>query len=259
MPPPGPGQPGPHQPGQQPHGQQQPYGQQPYGQQPQGQQQPYGQQSYGQQGGPAYGAPGGTPPAKGGVPVWAWVVGGIALLLVFCLCGGIGFYALGNDDESTSASSTQTDPSSDSTSSDSTSSDSTSDPYSSTSSSDPYTSTSTTTYTSSSSSTYTPPTQGTPSVPPTPAGSKANTNTSVTLPADEVEAQIAKGMSAYGHKKSDIDCPSSLVLVEGRTTRCTAPVPGKPDKTSKVTVEVAWAANVGSDTRYYLTFRQPLN
>ncbi|WP_068266708.1 DUF4333 domain-containing protein [Janibacter limosus] len=239
MPPLGPGQPSPHQPGQQPYGQQQPHGQQ----------QPYGQQPYGQPGGPAYGAPGGAPPAKGGVPVWAWIVGGIALLLVFCLCGGIGLYALGDDDESTSASTTQTDPTTDVTSTDSTT----------TSTSDPYTSSSSSSYSSTSSSTYTPPTQPSSSVPPTPAGSTANTNTSVKLPADEVEAQVAKGMRAYGHTKSDIDCPTSLVLVEGRNIRCTAPVPGDKTKTSKVTVEVAWAANVGSDTRYYLTFRQPLS
>ncbi|MDN5716777.1 MAG: DUF4333 domain-containing protein [Janibacter sp.] len=239
MPPLGPGQPSPHQPGQQP------YGQQPYGQQQPHGQQPYGQQPYGQPGGPAYGAPGGAPPAKGGVPVWAWIVGGIALLLVFCLCGGIGLYALA-DDETTSASSSQTDPSTDPTSS-------STDPYtpsSTSSSTDPYTSSSTTTSWSS---------QPTSSVPPTPAGSTANTNTSVKLPADEVEAQVAKGMKAYGHTKSDIDCPTSLVLVEGRNIRCTAPVPGDSTKTSKVTVEVAWAANVGSDTRYYLTFRQPLS
>jgi hypothetical protein len=66
-------------------------------------------------------------------------------------------------------------------------------------------------------------------------------------------------MKAYGHTKSDISCPTDLVLVAGRKAFCTAPVPGKSGTTSTVTVEVVWAANVGSDTRYYLSFYQPIN
>lgn len=249
MPPQVPGQPGPPQPygqGQQPpFGQPAPFGQQPpYGQQPgYGQQQPQGGYPYG-----APGAPGGTPPAKGGVPVWAWIVGGIALLLVFCLCGGIGLVALSDDDDTTTASSS-TDSSTSSTDS------------STSSSTDSSTSTSTSTTTDSSTTTYSSSsTTSAPNatVPPTPAGSTANTNSSVTLPADEVERQIANGMSSFGHKKSDISCPSSLVLIEGRTLSCTAPVPGGSGR-STVKVEVAWAANVTStDTRYYLNFEQRL-
>ena len=241
MPPPGPGQPG--RPQGQPHNQP-PFGQLPlYGQQPP-QQPPFGQQPpYGQQppAGSPYGAPygtGGPPPRKGGVPVWAWVVGGIALVLVLCLCGGIGVVAL-SDDESSSSSSTTTQTS-------------TTDPTTSESSSTSVPPTSTTT-----SSTTTPTPSS--SAPPTPAGSTANTNTSLKLPSDEVETQIAKGMKAYGHTKSDISCPTDLVLVAGRKAFCTAPVPGKSGTTSTVTVEVVWAANVGSDTRYYLSFHQPLS
>lgn len=237
MPPPGPGQSGPTGQGPQP----------PYGQQPAyGQQQPYGQPAYGQQ--PGYGQPYGQPPQKGGVPVWAWIAGAIGLVLVLCLCGGIGLVAMSDDDDTTTASST----SSSETTTDPTTEPTTTEPTST----DPPTSTST----SSSTSTYTTTTTTSApnaTVPPTPAGSTANTDPNLKLPASEVEAQIAKGMKAYGHKKEDISCPSSLTLIEGRKTYCTAPIPGKTTR-STVTVEVAWAVNVSGGSRYYLSFNQPL-
>lgn len=252
-----PGQPGPYGQGPRPHGQQpgspQPYGQQPpYGQQaPLGQQPPYGQQQ--PQGGYPYGAPGspggphGGPPQKGGVPAWAWIVGGIAILLVLCLCGGIGALALSGDDETSASSSTPVQPTTEPTTDPTSTAPPTTDP----------TSTEPTTTTSSTSS---PTPSSTPqAIPPTPAGSTANTDSSRVLTADDLETKVANGMSSYGHTKSDIQCPTQLTLIEGRTTTCTAPLPGSSTRRSDVRVTVGWAVNTSTQLRYYLTFRQQLN
>ena len=225
-PPPGPGRPGGY-----------PYGTP--GQGPTG----YGPPGYGP---PGYGPPGYGPPKKGGVPLWAWIVGGIALLLVFCLCGGIGLYTL-SDRDVTSTAQTETP-----TTEPPTTEPPTTDPSSTTTPTVPST-------TDPSSTATTGPTSApTQSIPPTPAGSTANTDTSRTLSADDLEGQIARGMSQYGHTRSEISCSSPLVLVAGRTTSCTAPVPGSSTRRSTVTVETAWAVSTSTQLRYYLTFNQTL-
>jgi hypothetical protein len=192
---------------------------------------------------PGYGPPGYGPPKKGGVPLWAWIVGGIALLLVFCLCGGIGLYTLSDRDETSTAQTVTETP---------TTEPPTTDPSITTTPTVPST-------TAPSSTTTTgPPSTPTQSIPPTPAGSTANTDTSRTLSPDDLEGQIARGMSQYGHTRSEISCSSPLVLVAGRTTSCTAPVPGSSTRRSTVTVETAWAVSTSTQLRYYLTFNQTL-
>lgn len=192
---------------------------------------------------PGYGPPGYGPPKKGGVPLWAWIVGGIALLLVFCLCGGIGLYTLSDRDETSTAQTVTETP---------TTEPPTTDPSSTTTPTVPST-------TDPSSTATTGPTSApTQSIPLPPAGSTPNTDTSRTLSADDLEGQIARGMSQYGHTRSEISCSSPLVLVEGRTSSCTAPVPGSSTRRSTVTVETAWAVSTSTQLRYYLTFNQPL-
>ena len=219
-----------------------------------GQHPPYGQQPYGQQ---PY-----TPPPSKGVPAWFWVVSiPVVIALLICLCGGVGYVAMQGGDET----STGAPPPTSGESTGGPTSDPTSEPTSTSTSGEPSTSTSTSTWTSTSTSTSTsygsttttPTSVPSASVPPPPAGTP-NTDASLTISSDEVERQIARGMKQVGHKVSDISCPSRLVLIKGRTTTCTAPVPGT-SRRSDVKVKVAWAVMTSStDSRYYLTFEQSL-
>jgi len=62
-------------------------------------------------------------------------------------------------------------------------------------------------------------------VPPTPAGSTANTDSRYTLKPDQLESEVVRGLGGIGLKKSEVDCPSALVLVADKTATCTAPNP----------------------------------
>lgn len=238
------------------------YGQRPGGQPPYGQGQPHGQgpSSYGQHGqgyggpgqpGPGYGPgqPGGQPPKKGGIPTWAWIVGGVVALLLLCGCGGLGIWAVTGDDDPTDTATSETeDPSEDPTEEEPTDEESEE-------TTEPPTTTTTTTEPSTTSSTSPLPSYTSPSVPPTPAGSTPNTDSSRQLSADDLEAQIARGMSQYGHTKEDIYCQQAITLIKDRTATCTAPVPNS-DRRSDVTATVAWANVTSTQLQYYLTFKQ---
>ncbi len=173
--------------------------------------------------------------------MWGWVVGGlVVLLLVICGVGAGIAMVVSSSEESSSTSST---------------SESTSSSSSEPTTSEPTTSEPTTSEPTTSSSSSTPATPPSQSVPPTPAGSSPNTDSSVKLSASKLEAEVARGMSGYGHSEADISCSEDLVMIEGRTTSCTAPKLSGSG-TSDVEVEVAWAVKQGANVSYYLTFRQ---
>lgn len=251
-----------------------PYGQPGFGQQPGpggpgfgGPQGPgYGQGPGGPQGpgygpppgqGPGYGGPGqpgGQPPQKGGVPVWAWIVGAIVALLLVCGCGGAGVWFLASNDSSSTASDDQSDDGdqTDDETDDPTDDDTTTEPTDD----DTEPTTTTTSEPTSPSTTTSPttiPTTTSQSVPPTPAGSKANTDSRFKITADDLESEIAKRSD---YSTSEVSCPSDLTYIENRTTTCTAPA-RSGSGTSSVYVRVAWAVQT-SDTqvRSWLTFRQ---
>lgn len=244
-PPPGPGRPD-HN----------PFGQGQSGQPPYGQGQPgYGQ---GQSGQPAYGQDpsgygggyGGPPQKSGGVPVWAWIAGAIVTLLLICGCGGGAVYLV-NQSESSSSSSSEdsSEESSDEESSDDETESTTDEETDSPTTSDSSTSTDSPTSSPSSSE----PTFGeSQSVPPTPAGSTPNTDTSYTLDSSQLESQIAE---KTGYPVSEVSCSNDLVYVEGRTATCEGPA-RDGSGTSNIYVTVEWAVIDGDQVRAYFTFNQ---
>lgn len=238
----------PGQPGHNPYGQGQPGPGGPYGQPGPGG--PYGQPGPGGPQGPGYGQPQGgygqgpgygqgQPPQKGGVPVWAWIVGAIVALLLVCGCGGAGLYVLTSDDDSSTSASSDEDQTDDPTDDPTDPTDDPTDP--------------TTTTTTEPTTTTTTPSSTSQSVPPTPAGSTKNTDSRFKGSTSELERQVA---SRLNHPVSEVNCPNEIVYIEGRTTTCQAPALNGSG-TSNVYVTVAWAAKISdTQTRSWLTFRQ---
>ncbi|NYF97199.1 DUF4333 domain-containing protein [Janibacter cremeus] len=174
------------------------------------------------------------------MPTWAWIIGGVAALTLFCICGvgGLVFIGVMNAEDSPTQEQTESTTSGSTTDEPSTPGSSTSEP----------------------SATSTTPTAPDSSVPTPPEGTTPNTSSLNQLPKDDVEKHVAKGLSGAGHTRDDISCPEHLVLIKGRTTTCTAPVPGDPGARSDVEVTVDWAV-IDDDNRvsFYLSFQQSLN
>lgn len=167
------------------------------------------------------GAPQQMPPPRQGVPAWVWVVGGLVGLVVLCCCG-IGFVG-GMDNVLRGSGGTEA-PGPTVSARESTSPTSLPERV----------------------------------VPPVPPGSTPNTDTSYTLTAEELEEDLFQANQEHGMTRDEVSCTEGIVLVEGRTARCSATHPLTGATGARADVEVAWAQVTRSgDTeqiRWYLTF-----